>query len=354
MGNGSSICESSNTNRYKKRQEAINRNVHNNAHNNNSFNDRNSFNKELIGFQNIGNSCYINSFLQILLHCPGFISELRSENSNENLINILISLKDDPENDFKYLNNIKNHMKNVNPEYGTFNQGDSQLFGKYLIDEVIKCLKGYKSFASDYDNINIREKEKKYGHFINLYQQNEIGLEKMFLINEIEYKYNFGKLIDITFNSIIDIGLAFPTNNGKIYSLIDLLELKYNNTNIIGKNNKGITKKICKLPKILIFTISRSILNQKFNESKLRYPETLNVKNYIEYIKNESFKEWNNTTYKLFAINDKIGNSQYSGHYVCYIIINKNWYLFNDKEVIQQKPNFTSENVVGLFYKESK
>ena len=25
------------------------------------------------GFDNIGNSCYMNSFLQILLHCPNFL-----------------------------------------------------------------------------------------------------------------------------------------------------------------------------------------------------------------------------------------------------------------------------------------
>ena len=51
-------------------------------------------------------------------------------------------------------------MKNVNSTYGTFNQGDSQLFGRNLIDEIIKCLKGYNSFRSDYDNINIEKKKK--------------------------------------------------------------------------------------------------------------------------------------------------------------------------------------------------
>ena len=178
----------------------------------------------------------------------------------------------------------------------------------------------------------------------------------MFLINEIKYKFNSKILIDISFNCIIDIDLVFPTNNGKVYTLKDLLDLKYNNNVIVGKNksNNRIIKKICKLPKILIFTISRAILNQKLNESKLLYPENLNVKDYIEYIKNERFKKWDNTNYQLFAINLKVGNSQYSGHCCCYIIINNHWYLFNDKVVLQQKPNFTSENVVGLFYKKSK
>ena len=347
MGN-SNICDSEDIRKFRNRQK--NRNIFNiDCHK-----EDNNFSKEIIGFQNIGNSCYINSFLQILLHCPGFINELKNEKINEKLINILINLKENPDKDYEYLNSIKDYMKSVNPSYGTFNQGDSQLFGKYLIDEVIKCIKGNSSFLSDYENINLEEKEKKYNHYINLYQQNEIGLEKMFLVNEIRYKYNSNKLIDISFNSIIDIQLTFPTNNGKLYTLEDLLELKYNNNKYVGKNKNRITKRICKLHKILIFTISRAILNQKLNQSKLLFPEALNVKNYIEYIRNERFKEWNNTNYKLFAINLKKGHSQYSGHCCCYIIINNNWYLFNDKEVLIEKPNFTSENVVGLFYKESK
>ena len=38
-----------------------------------------NFELEKIGFYNIGNSCYMNSFLQILLHIPNFLVNLRKD-----------------------------------------------------------------------------------------------------------------------------------------------------------------------------------------------------------------------------------------------------------------------------------
>ena len=40
------------------------------------------YNKK-IGFKNLGNTCYMNSFLQILIHIPGFIEKLKND---ENII----------------------------------------------------------------------------------------------------------------------------------------------------------------------------------------------------------------------------------------------------------------------------
>jgi ubiquitin C-terminal hydrolase len=52
--------------------------------NNNKLDD-NKYN--LKGYENIGNSCYINSFLQILWHTPNFTKNLKKEYKNsKNLI----------------------------------------------------------------------------------------------------------------------------------------------------------------------------------------------------------------------------------------------------------------------------
>lgn len=43
----------------------------------NKIKNENDFEYKTVGFPNIGNSCYMNSFLQILLHCPNFLKELK-------------------------------------------------------------------------------------------------------------------------------------------------------------------------------------------------------------------------------------------------------------------------------------
>jgi ubiquitin C-terminal hydrolase len=51
----------------------------------------NNFNQELEGFDNIGSTCYMNSFLQIILHTPGFLLELKKSKMRKTLIiNLLI------------------------------------------------------------------------------------------------------------------------------------------------------------------------------------------------------------------------------------------------------------------------
>ena len=84
------------------------------------YNDTNLYEKNkykkyepnsIFGLPNLGNSCYMNSFIQILLHSPNFI-EILNENkdSNENtLIYNLKKLSTYPNNNV-YLKNIQKIM----------------------------------------------------------------------------------------------------------------------------------------------------------------------------------------------------------------------------------------------------
>ena len=332
--------------------------------------NNNYIESEKIGFTNIGNSCYMNSILQILLHIPNFVENLKndykkSKNESE-LIQCIINLSDYP-NDKKNLYSIQKYMSIISNNYEQFHQGDSQNFGIDLINEIINNIKGEEDTSSQYNkNINknnnniVNYKKNKYDEFIQKYQNEiqQISLEKMFIVNESENCFYQNENYNIKFNCTLHIELSFQENGEceKLdkYSLKDLLYIKYiTKKKEIEKKKDYYSEidksyKICKLPKILIITISRAEVGEKLKTKKLIIPKEINLSEYIDkdLINKRNFK------YKLFAINEKKGNSKSNGHYYCFIKIDDNWYLFDDEYVTKKTPNFTSKNAVGLFYKE--
>ena len=212
------------------------------------------FESQKIGFKNIGNTCYMNSFLQILLHTPGFLKELNKERKeNLDLIDNLIRLSEDPYN-INYLENIKQIMGQIKESYGKKNyQSDSQEFGIDLINEIITLIKGESSFSEENDieeeqitSKNVGSiKQSKFEKYIDKYygEKNEISLEKMFQFHEskleIESKENneIIKIKKIRFETSVNIELGF--RKYQKMDLMELLESKYNNY-LINRNNNDI------------------------------------------------------------------------------------------------------------------
>ena len=206
----------------------------------------NTHNKEFEGFDNIGSSCYMNSFLQILLYTPGFIMELKKINDENNLNNILIKnliCLYEEKNKKLYLENIKKYMGEINKSYGQYIQNDSQEFGIDLLNELISKIKNDKNNYDDdetYETINnitsTNKSEIKKELFIkykNKYHNKQTILEKMFQF--IESKLNIteqdSKLLTINnifFETFLNVELVFPNNqNLSNYKLIDLFNYKY-------------------------------------------------------------------------------------------------------------------------------
>lgn len=289
-----------------------------------------------IGFPNLGNTCYMNAFLQILLHTPNFLNILGYYKmelyNNKYLIYNLILLSKHPY-DYEYLINIKKIMGKVNPKYGTYEPGDSQNFA---IDFIDKLISESKKEPLD-DSINEDDKESninkfsKYNNFIQRYNNKKDPFEKLFQFVEVTSYSNSD-----SFSININIELDFPQQfKGKI-TLEKLLYNKY------SKN-----KKLADLPEILIISFNRGIIGKKVIKTDVSFNENLNLEPYIDktlYNKNKIL------SYSLYGINERYGNSKEQGHYICYIKINYIWARFSDLFIINEKPSFISSDVFGLYY----
>jgi len=200
-----------------------------------------NYENEKIGLINLGNTSYMNSFLQIVLHTPGFLVELKKErDSNIELVDSLIGISENSDN-IKYLKKIKQIMGNVKDEYGEYVQNDSQEFGTDLINTLITSIKGDPSFSDEKEkeeeritNKNKNEiKKKKFDKYIKKYynKEKEIPLEKMFQFHEskieIESEENneITEIKNINFETFINIDIDFQTY--KKTDLVDLLTKKY-------------------------------------------------------------------------------------------------------------------------------
>ena len=202
-----------------------------------------------IGFKNIGNSCYINSVLQILFRTPGFLKNLREcQNSPNYQPNILIEALIELSNGQKTISPlriIKNKMSEIDYTYGQNVQKDSQKFGIDLIEQIIVSIKGETS--SDDENDEKEEiGENIYFKFLNDSSKQMTSFEKMFLIHESYIKFGKDKMCKNGFENWLTINLTFP-NNHNTYSIEDLLSMKYQkldniflreNSKIIQEENK--------------------------------------------------------------------------------------------------------------------
>ena len=229
----------------------------------------------------------MNSFLQIILHTPGFLKELKKvieeKNINSALINNIISLSEDPKNN-GFLRNIKFLMGKVDSSFDNCSQNDSQEFGNAFIDEIVNLIKGKKSYDNDIETqefdiiLNNKPHYNKeiFEKYIKTYFNEELILENMFLIHEslfkIENKQNESKKIkNIDFNSSFNIELSFPKNPQKTkYNLIELLKSKY-----LDENN----------------LIEKKVLNKDYNLEEKNELEEENIKESNKIEKKTSFIE---------------------------------------------------------------
>ena len=276
---------------------------------------------KLVGFLNLGNTCYLNSVLQCFINDLDFQKIIKDKNfkeTNLGLNEIVSNIDFTNENEHILFNyNLNNVFKNLTgKEFPKFQQHDAHEYILYFLDLIVK-------------NYNF----KNISPFTNLYHGQTKTTIKCCNCKNINHIYEDFNTINLNVSEnckLEDIFIKYLTK--EVHSDPDNLYFCD-----ICKKNCISEKKISlnKLPKKLIL-----VLKRYSSECKSKFvicPNTLCIKEDLSLKK-----------FELKSVINHFGNL-YNGHYTANININSNWYFIDDNSINSGK--FTCDvNFYILFY----
>ena len=312
-----------------------------------------------IGLKNLGNSCYMNSVLQVLAHTDDFKEYFLNNDFNEGskplslaLRNFLKEYFENKDNNYFALEELYNVIKlNNKMGFADGNQHDSADFLNSFLDSLEtennnkwnNIFKGKETILDTCEQCNDKSQKENEFKFLSLGIKDD-DLEKI-ESHEMEedccnccdcccvyYKTTLEKLLD---NYIKGEEIEVNCERG-------------------DNTNKIRTTKISFLPKYLILQLN---IFYAYHSVFIKIPKELNLKKYCTEQNNVNFD------YTLYGIVRHYGN-MYGGHYTAAIKEENDWYICDDEIVEKVIKPFLDDGICSrrlsppgtylLFYKGKK
>ena len=292
----------------------------------------------ICGLNNIGNTCFMNSALQLIVNCTVLTKFILNSNFNNDKLNCYKKfLTDYYSNDVITPNTIKNMVASENNIFSGYCQHDAHEFLITLLDIIHEELKNeYKKHPEEILGISTDK-------FIDVIF--DTNITSIIYCDEIDHKSKtkIGEKI---------LSLAIPDTKSEI-SLEDCMN-KFSEIDKLSGDSKWFYDKNNKYydayKRLYIKSYSKYLIIQlkRFNYINGSRKNNTPVKmNYNIDIKNDSFT--------LRSIVFHMGGAG-GGHYVSLINKNDVWYLCNDSSIskINNIDNYIQQGYIYLYVRSKK
>ena len=334
----------------------------------------------LIGLNNIGATCFMNSTLECLSQTKDLTNYFLNKNNFNKIIknNIALQNKNEIQLSPLYLeliqnlwsmDNIKsfsptkfiNKINEMNPLFNRGEPGDSKDFIIFLLDQFHKELKiNNLNISQTEDTLNQYDKENAFNHFFNKFQKDSSIISDLFfgiietnteclnckniyneqgLNNPICYNYQSVNCLIFPLAEVYNMKIKEKQNNNimdnKSVTLNDcfLFYLKtehftgdnQNFCNICGQlSDSYFTTRIYSSPNVLVIVLNRGRGN--IHNIKLNFGEMIDITQFVLE------KDMPELRYELYGVITHIGESGPNAHFIasCKSPIDKKWYKYND------------------------